>query len=116
MLSALNLTYPQYLVLLALWEQPTMTVGALGKTLSLESNTLTPLLKRMETAGLVQRERSREDERNVTVTLTKQGRALEKESHTLAECVTDAASGENTNAEALRDEIFALAERLRAAT
>lgn len=116
MLSEFGLTYPQYLVLLALWDHKAMTVGELGKSLALESNTLTPLLKRMEAAGLLARRRSDEDERSVIVKLTAAGRELEAESHRLAECATRAADGGAADITGLRDQIFALAERLRAAS
>ena len=75
-LGELGLTYPQYLVLLALLEQPTMTSGALARTLQLDAGTLTPLLKRLSAAGLVARERRAEDERVVEISLTPAGRAL----------------------------------------
>ena len=75
-LNQLGLTYPQYLVLLVLWEHYETTVKALGEELYLDSGTLTPLLKRMEEADLVQRERSKEDERRVMVRLTKKGEEL----------------------------------------
>ena len=116
LLLELKLTYPQYLVLLALWENDTRTVGDLGKTLSLESNTLTPLLKRMEAAGLLERARSKEDERMVTVKLTPKGAALESESLHLVECVSSAATGEDIELTELRDQIAALAHRLNAAS
>lgn len=76
MLADLGLTYPQYLVMLVLWQQAPQTVGALGEMLYLDSGTLTPLLKRMETAGLVSRTRDAEDERRVLIGLTDKGRAL----------------------------------------
>lgn len=76
LLKEVGLTYPQYLVLFALWEKDSQTVSELGETLYLDSGTLTPLLKRMEKAGLVKRTRSKEDERVVRVTLTEKGRAL----------------------------------------
>jgi DNA-binding MarR family transcriptional regulator len=76
LLEPLGLTYPQYLVLLVLWEQDGVAVGALGERLFLDSGTLTPLLKRLESAGLVRRERSVDDERRVLVHLTDEGRAL----------------------------------------
>jgi DNA-binding MarR family transcriptional regulator len=76
LLDALGLTYPQYLAMLVLWEASPRTVGALGEALDLESSTLTPLLKRLETQGLVARARDPEDERRVIVTLTKAGDAL----------------------------------------
>lgn len=75
-LSELGLTYPQYLVMLVLWEGNTVTVSDLGARLTLDSGTLTPLLKRLESAGFVKRERDQQDERRVMVTLTDAGRAL----------------------------------------
>ena len=75
-LADLGLTYPQYLVMLVLWQQTPQTVGALGEMLYLDSGTLTPLLKRMETAGLVSRTRDAEDERRVLIGLTDKGRGL----------------------------------------
>ncbi len=76
LLDPLGLTYPQYLVLLALWERDDLAVGGLGARLHLDSGTLTPLLKRMEAAGLVGRRRDPSDERVVRVSLTEAGRAL----------------------------------------
>ena len=78
LLAPLGLTYPQYLVLLVLWQTDGPTVGALGEQLSLDSGTLTPLLKRMEQAGLLSRERDAADERCVLVRLSPQGRALKR--------------------------------------
>jgi DNA-binding MarR family transcriptional regulator len=77
LLDPLNLTYPQYLVMLVLLEEDHITVKQLGGKLYLDSGTLTPLLKRMEKAGYVIRQRSEEDERKVFITLTKAGRVLE---------------------------------------
>lgn len=76
MLDRLGLTYPQYLVLVTLGERDAMTVSEIGELLFLESNTLTPLLKRLEAAGLVSRQRDPADERQVRVRLTDTGRAL----------------------------------------
>ncbi|MGY5117727.1 MarR family winged helix-turn-helix transcriptional regulator [Streptomyces sp. 900105755] len=75
-LKDLGLTYPQYLVMLVLWEQGDLPVKKLGEHLRLDSGTLSPLLKRLETAGLVRRERSTRDERSVEVRLTEEGTAL----------------------------------------
>jgi DNA-binding MarR family transcriptional regulator len=75
-LRELGLTYPQYLVMLVLWEQEPQTVGALGARLYLDSGTLTPLLKRMENAGFVTRKRDPRDERRVMIGLTERGKAL----------------------------------------
>ncbi|GAB2513186.1 MarR family transcriptional regulator [Nocardia heshunensis] len=75
-LDALGITYPQYLVLLALWQRDGRTVGDLCSALELDSGTLSPLLKRLESAGFVQRRRSVSDERRVEITLTDRGREL----------------------------------------
>ena len=76
LLEPLGLTYPQYLVMLALWEQAPRTVKALGQALELDSGTLTPLLKRLEVAGFVTRTRDAQDERRVQIALTQAGEAL----------------------------------------
>ena len=72
-LKELGITYPQYLVLLVLWEQDGQTVNSISQTLFLETNTITPLLKRMEKAGILTRSRSKKDERVVVVSLTEKG-------------------------------------------
>ncbi|MDO3411660.1 MarR family transcriptional regulator [Saccharibacillus sp. CPCC 101409] len=77
LLDELNLTYPQYLVLLVLWDQQESSIKELSQLLSLDSGTLTPMLKRMETSGLLERSRSQEDERIVTVRITEKGRELQ---------------------------------------
>ncbi|URL59234.1 MarR family transcriptional regulator [Luteibacter flocculans] len=79
LLAKLDLTYPQYLVMLVLWEGDGITVSELGDRLFLDSATLTPLLKRLQAAGLVARTRSTQDERQVIVTLTEQGRGLREQ-------------------------------------
>ncbi|UXP32172.1 MarR family transcriptional regulator [Reichenbachiella agarivorans] len=79
LLKTLDVTYPQYLVLLVLWEQNHQSVSAISKLLYLESNTLTPLLKRLEQKKLITRERSEADERTVIISLTNYGTALKKE-------------------------------------
>lgn len=76
LLAPLGLTYPQYLVMLVLWEQDGLSVAQLGERLQLDSATLTPLLKRLETAGLLQRLRDAADERRLRLQLTADGRAL----------------------------------------
>lgn len=90
LLGPLGLTYPQYLVLVALWAEDGQNVRQIGTALGLESNTLTPLLKRMEDSGLISRTRSREDERMVTVSLTEKARALQSESDRITRCILDA--------------------------
>jgi DNA-binding MarR family transcriptional regulator len=77
LLDPLGLTYPQYLVMLVLWEQENLTVKEIGERLFLDSGTLTPLLKRLQSAGLVERTRDAKDERQVRITLTDKGRAIE---------------------------------------
>jgi DNA-binding MarR family transcriptional regulator len=83
LLEPLGLTYPQYLVMLVLWEQDGISVSALGQRLSLDSGTLTPLLKRMEAAGLIQRRRAAEDERRVDISLSKSGLALKRQAEAI---------------------------------
>ncbi|RUP85210.1 MarR family transcriptional regulator [Glutamicibacter protophormiae] len=88
-LSKMGLTYPQYLVLLVLWEQDERTVNQLGEALILDSGTLSPLLRRMENAGFVTRRRSEQDERSVIVSLTDTGRALEEDAAGMQENLLD---------------------------
>lgn len=76
-LDALGITYPQYLVLLVLWETDQITVSEIAEPLILNTNTVTPLLKRMETQGLLERQRSSEDERKVIVCLTEKGQQMQ---------------------------------------
>ena len=78
LLADLGITYPQYLVMLVLWERDGLRISDIGERLYLDSATLTPLLKRLEKAGLLQRARAIDDERSVIVTLTSSGRALRK--------------------------------------
>lgn len=79
LLAPYGLTYPQYLVMLVLWEQDSQKVNDIAKRLLLETNTVTPLLKRMEQEGLVRRSKSAEDARQVLVQLTPKGREMERE-------------------------------------
>ena len=78
-LDNLGLTYPQYLVLMVLWERDAVNLNFLSEKLKLQSNTLTPLLKRMQEIGLIDRVRSQKDERNIIITLTKKGKLLQKQ-------------------------------------
>lgn len=89
LLDPLGLTYPQYLVLMTLWGQDGLSVGQLGAELGLDSSTLTPLLKRIESGGFVTRARDPEDERRVVVSLTDQGKELESKSGDIRNCVID---------------------------
>jgi DNA-binding MarR family transcriptional regulator len=81
LLAPLGLTYPQYLVMLVLWEADDISVSTLGQRLSLDSGTLTPLLKRLEAAGLLSRRRASDDERRVDIFLTSTGQALKAQAH-----------------------------------
>lgn len=87
LLDALGMTYPQYLVLSALWEADGLSISAIGSRLSLEPSTITPLVKRLEHAGFVERQRSSNDERQVNVTLTKAGRAIRARTRCLADAL-----------------------------
>ena len=93
LLTALGLTYPQYLVMLLLWRSDRRTVGQIGEALFLESSTLTPLLKRLEGAGLIRRVRNTRDERQVHVVLTPQGHALQQQAACIPDCMQAAISG-----------------------
>lgn len=87
LLSELGLTYPQYLAMLVLWERDDLTVSELGQRLFLDSATLTPLLKRLEVMGLIARTRSKDDERQVLITLTPAGRELKAKATSIPSAV-----------------------------
>ncbi|MBS9478966.1 MarR family winged helix-turn-helix transcriptional regulator [Ancylobacter radicis] len=113
LLDELGLTYPQYLVLNVLWREDELTVGGIAERLALESSTLTPLLKRLEAAGFLRRTRNPENERQVVVALTDQGRALRARAGCLGESLL-VASGQspahlgelNRDVRELRDAIY----------
>lgn len=88
-LEELGLTYPQYLVLMTLWETDNVNVSVLSQKLFLQSNTLTPLLKRMQEMGLVNRDRSRVDERSVIISLTAKGKELQEQAPKIQHQLTD---------------------------
>ncbi|WP_279571450.1 MarR family transcriptional regulator [Streptomyces sp. 8K308] len=90
LLEGLGLTYPQYLVLLVLWEHGTVPIKDIGAALQLDYGTLTPLIKRLESAGLVRRERRPDDERTVLVTVTEQGQELRERARTVPTAIGDA--------------------------
>lgn len=112
LLDAIGLTYPQYLVLLVLWEQDGLTVSELGERLFLDSGTLTPLLKRLETAGLVSRLRDTQDERRVLVRLSAAGRELKQRAARIPGCVLQASQCSVAEAMALTHQIQTLRNRL----
>jgi DNA-binding MarR family transcriptional regulator len=114
-LDALGITYPQYLVMLVLWEREEATVTAIGTALQLETGTLSPLLKRLEAAGFVSRRRQEIDERSVLVTLTPAGRALRQEVPDIQRRVGEATGMSNAEIAELRSTLHLLTGRLRAA-
>lgn len=116
LLDAIGLTYPQYLVMVALWAEDDQTVGGLGDKLLLESSTLTPLLKRLETMGYLRRRRDEADERQVRVQLTPEGSALRAKARDIPKCVLVASGFSATALARLRDDVVALRERLLAAS
>jgi MarR family transcriptional regulator, organic hydroperoxide resistance regulator len=115
MLDRLGLTYPQYLVMLVLWEQDGLPVKEIGERLFLDSGTLTPLLKRLEAAGLVKRTRSTEDERQVIVALTAQGEALKEKARSLPLSILAASDCSVAELSALKKEVEQLRDKLNAA-
>ncbi|HEY4202802.1 MAG TPA: MarR family transcriptional regulator [Devosiaceae bacterium] len=113
-LDALGLTYPQYLVFLVLWEQDGLTVKALGERLFLDSGTVTPLLKRLEARGWLERRRDEEDERQVRVVLTQAGRDLREKALSVPLAVADATALEYAAVEQLQSGLRDLKRRLDA--
>ena len=114
-LDALGLTYPQYLEFLVLWESDGLTVKALGDRLFLDSGTITPLLKRLEGRGLLRRQRDEEDERQVRIYLTPEGRALRAKAMAVPLAVGEALGGDPAAGDALRQSLHQLRQRLDAA-
>jgi DNA-binding MarR family transcriptional regulator len=114
LLEPLGLTYPQYLVMLALWQEDGVTVSGLGSRLGLDSGTLTPLLKRLEAAGLVGRLRDAADERQVRITLTASGRALKQKAKDIPRALLCASGLSLGEVVALRGKLESLAANLRA--
>jgi DNA-binding MarR family transcriptional regulator len=112
LLDTLGLTYPQYLVMLVLWEGDALTVKAIGRKLMLDSGTLTPLLKRLEAAGLVTRTRDARDERQVRIALTPQGRALKARATAVPPQIAEAFGGTEGEARALKQSLVELRHRL----
>lgn len=111
-LDRLGLTYPQYLVMLVLWEHDDQVVHEVGDRLGLDSGTLTPLLKRMEAHGLIQRQRDVDDERRVRVRLTEQGRQLKAEARAVPQAMRCVIGGGDDEFAALRASMQLLRQRL----
>ena len=112
LLDRIGLTYPQYLVMLVLWEQDGVTVSELGERLFLDSGTLTPLLKRLEAQGQIARLRDVQDERRVRITLTSQGRALRDQAEAIPPCVLQSTQCSIAELTALTTELKQLRDRL----
>lgn len=112
LLDALDLTYPQYLVMVALWSKDDQTVGRLGETLHLESNTVTPLLKRLEKLGYLTRERDPRDERQVRVRLTGAGKTLREKARDVPACIGEATGLSLETLERLRRDITTMRDNM----
>ncbi|MBI5261533.1 MAG: MarR family transcriptional regulator [Bradyrhizobium sp.] len=115
LLDRLRLTYPQYLVMLVLWERDGVAVKEIGERLFLDSGTLTPLLKRLEAAQLVKRTRSLEDERQVLIALTPQGQELREKAKAVPQAILAATACSVSELATARDQLVALRDRLNAA-
>lgn len=115
LLKGLGLTYPQYLAMLVLWERDGQMVSELGERLSLDSGTLTPLLKRMEAAGWIRRQRDAQDERRVYVHLSDAGRSLQAEAAKIPPCILSASQCSIPEITALTQQVQALRDRLTTA-
>lgn len=112
LLDALGMTYPQYLVLSALWETDGLSISAIGSRLSLESSTITPLVKRLELAGFVERQRSSQDERQVHVQLTEAGRAIRARTRCLADALAEKSGMDANELGALNHQVQRLRDAL----
>ncbi|MFT0138638.1 MarR family winged helix-turn-helix transcriptional regulator [Alcanivoracaceae bacterium MT1] len=112
LLRELGLTYPQYLVMMVLWEEDGQSVSEIGERLFLDSATLTPLLKRLEGMGLLSRRRAADDERRVKVRLTEQGRELRIRAEAIPEAVACASQCQPEELMALKDRLHALRRKL----
>ena len=115
LLERLRLTYPQYLVMLVLWERDDVPLKEIGERLFLDSGTLTPLLKRLEAAHLVRRTRSSEDERRVLIALTVQGQALRERAKAVPPAIFSASGCSLGELSSLRKSLVALRDQLNAA-
>ena len=115
LLDKLGLTYPQYLVMLVLWERDGVPVKDIGERLFLDSGTLTPLLKRLEAAELIRRTRNAEDERQVLIALTAKGELLKEKAKAVPQSILAASACSVGELVATKNEIVALRDRLNAA-
>ena len=115
-LDRLGLTYPQYLAMVTLWKKDGQTVGEIGEQLLLETGTLTPLLKRLEGAGLVKRTRDTQDERVVRISLTEEGRSLKAKAKTVPNEIAAIMHASNVSIEDLRTALVALRDGIKEQT
>ncbi|MFC0217617.1 MarR family winged helix-turn-helix transcriptional regulator [Pseudochelatococcus lubricantis] len=116
LLEEIGLTYPQYLAMVSLWSRDDQTVREIGKALSLESNTLTPLLKRLEALALVSRTRDPKDERQVRIRLTDKGRELRKQAEHIPACVVEALGLSQKELDDLHRTMLLVQKRLQEST
>jgi DNA-binding MarR family transcriptional regulator len=116
LLAALGLTYPQYLAMLVLWERDDVTVSEIGGQLQLDSGTLTPLLKRLEAAGLVRRNRDMADERQVRIALTAEGRALREKALSVPHEILCASGRSVDDLQTLKADLVRLRDQLNSVT
>ncbi|AWM12722.1 MarR family transcriptional regulator [Flavobacterium sp. NRK F10] len=107
-LEKLGITYPQYLVMLVLWEHKQLSVNEITQKLILNTNTVTPLLKRMEVLGLLKREKDSSDERKVLIRLTEKGKRMQKE----AECIPQSIAGDINGSPMRTEDLMALKKQL----
>jgi DNA-binding MarR family transcriptional regulator len=115
LLDRFGLTYPQYLVMLVLWERDDVPLKDIGEKLFLDSGTLTPLLKRLEAQGLIKRTRSTEDERQVLIALTSKGHALKEEAKAVPQAILSSSACPVGELVTMKNELVALRDRLNAA-
>ncbi|HEE6188633.1 MarR family winged helix-turn-helix transcriptional regulator [Acinetobacter baumannii] len=108
LLTPLGITYPQYLVMLVLWERDEITVSEIGSKLFLESSTLTPILKKLEALQLLNRTRSKEDERQVIITLSEKGKKLKEQAVNIPTHILEASSCDTATLLGLKDQLTQL--------
>lgn len=113
LLQELNLTYPQYLAMIVLWEQDGLTVGEISQKLLTDPGSLTPLLKRLEAEGLLSRTRSKADERVVIIELTDKGRALRDEARNIPQCILAASGNSLERLQSIQAELLDLRRHLQ---
>ncbi len=113
LLDKLGLTYPQYLVMVTLWNRDGHTVKELGKTLFLDSSTLTPLLKRLNAAGLITKTRNPKDEREVFIHLTEKGHALKAHATDVMRCIQEAVGLDAETVQAIKESVDTIRDKIQ---